>query len=388
MQVHHADAPELRMRLGAVGARPSDDQGSARMVVRLSKLGIRGELGTGLLNLDAERVTLTVEFRLQFTVSFKGEPKGWTVGEGFSLDLRRVESRCDGGLVLTDTGLPMLDLPENVLKMVAQMILPRLVEERLAAALAPEVAGYITDTRQAVHFEGAVAFNGTPCATLDANLCDGGDPLAAAARALAGVASKEEASRLAAALSSWKELGIPLGPDSRKARHCDSARCCHFPCPNSRITNHANSALCALPVRQMHVLGIPTGEANSIEASRVALGDLVRYAARAAPLGRRAALALGVLWDKVLAGRGLQGVSVSAALAAARAQTRKPMRLRVEARGPGTTLPFGRATAASFHTCVRACPAIPHPLAPTPCPAHPSPSLPPHTHRCGTSLRA
>lgn len=116
-EVHHADSPELRVRLGAVGGRSWDDEGAARLVVRLSKLGIRGELGTGLLNLDAERVTLTVEFRCRFTVSFKGDPKGWTVGDGFALDLKRVESRCDGGLVLTDTGLPMMDLPENVLKL-------------------------------------------------------------------------------------------------------------------------------------------------------------------------------------------------------------------------------------------------------------------------------
>lgn len=116
-EVHHADAPELRVRLGAVGARSWEDDGAARLVVRLSKLGIRGELGTGLLNLDAERVTLNVEFKCRFAVAFTGDPKGWTVGDGFTLDLRRVESRCDGGLVLTDTGLPMMDLPENVLKL-------------------------------------------------------------------------------------------------------------------------------------------------------------------------------------------------------------------------------------------------------------------------------
>jgi hypothetical protein len=56
-----SEPPTMRIRVGAPGARSASGappRGGARAVVRLSKLGVRGENGTGLINLDADHVTV------------------------------------------------------------------------------------------------------------------------------------------------------------------------------------------------------------------------------------------------------------------------------------------------------------------------------------------
>ena len=53
----------------------------------------------------------------------------------FNLDICRLEQRCDGGCRLTDTGLPLPDLPPGLLHLVAQLARPLAPNARADRAL-------------------------------------------------------------------------------------------------------------------------------------------------------------------------------------------------------------------------------------------------------------
>ena len=289
----------LRVRVGAPGPVGSDGThppGGARAVVRLSKLGVRGDKGVpGVVNINSDGVTLNVEFVLHFSVTYKTTGSGhraW-VSDGVHLDIHRLEQKTSG-LVLADTGLPLLEMPEGLLRLVLSLVIPRAVEESLAAQLPAELGEYLLASGQGVDVCGAMTTRGAPLAVLDANMCDDAAPAASTARQLASLAGAKAAEVLAQALTDWKQLGLSMGPDARK----------HL------------------------LLGLPAGDAG-VERGRVSLGDLQRYAHRIAAWGPRAEKAFGLLWDRALAPQATEqvhAIRVSSALQAARALGRRPVR--------------------------------------------------------------
>ena len=289
----------LRVRVGAPGPVGVDGQnpsGGARAVVRLSKLGVRGDQGVpGVVNINSDGVTISVEFVLHFSLTYKATGNGrrsW-VSDGVHLDIHRLEQKTSG-LVLADTGLPLLEMPEGLLRLVLSLVIPRAMEESLTAQLPGELGEYLLASQQGVALCGAMSTRGAPLAVLDANLCDENAPAAATARQLAGLAGPKAAEVLAQALTDWKQLGLSMGPDARK----------HL------------------------LLGLPSGDAG-VERGRVSLGDLQRYAHRIAAWGPRAEKAFGLLWDRALAPQASEqvpAIRVSAALQAARALGRRPVR--------------------------------------------------------------
>ena len=112
----------MRLRVGAPGVHSWDEGGGLRCVLRLERLGIRGAPGMGLMNIDAERVTISAELKLRFALAYRGESRGWTAADSFNLDILRLEQRCDGGCRLADTGLPLPELPPGLLHLVAQLV--------------------------------------------------------------------------------------------------------------------------------------------------------------------------------------------------------------------------------------------------------------------------
>jgi len=307
-----ADSATLRVRVGAPGPMTADGQypqGGARVVVRLSKLGVRGENGVpGIVNINGDSVTVNVEFTLRMGITYKstgGGTKAW-VSDGVHLDIHRLDQKVNG-LVLADTGLPLLEMPEGLLRLVLSLLIPRSVEDMLTQQLAPELGDYLLASGcGSASVVAAMSTRGAPLAVIDANMCNdgnGGDaPAAASARQLAQLADAKAAEVLAQALTDWKQLGLSLGPDPRK----------HL------------------------LLGLPAGDAG-VERGRVSLGDLQRYAHRISAWGPKAEKAFGLLWDRALAAQQKQktetggaapqySVRVSAALHAARALGRRPVR--------------------------------------------------------------
>jgi hypothetical protein len=263
-------------------------RGGAKAVVRLSKLGVRGEAGLGIINIDAERVTLRAEFSLEFTARYSAAAaaaggRGWAPHGPVRFDMARLEQSVAGGLTLADTGLPLLEMPEGLLRLVANLMLPRVIEEALQVALPPELGEYLRAAGSSARVHGSARSSGTPVPVSDANMCDAdvANKDAAAARALLGVRDADAAKLLASALCDWRALRMPAGPDAKRAP----------------------------------------------ERGRVSLGDLCRYAGRVAAWGRPAELALCELWARAMARRssGEPAVSVAGCLAAARRLGRKPV---------------------------------------------------------------
>ena len=281
--------PSVRVRVSAAGPRNADGSlpgGGARCAVRLSKLGVRGEAGLGLINVDAERVTLRAEFTLEFTARYSAATaaaggRGWAPHGPVRFDVSRLEQNVAGGLTLTDTGLPLLEMPPDLLRLAINLLLPRAVEEALQVALPPELGDYLRCAGSSARVRGSARSSGTPVAVSDANMCDDNNADAAAARLLAGVRDADAAKLLASALCDWRALRLPAGPDPKRAP----------------------------------------------ERGRVSLGDLCRYAARVAAWGRPAELALCELWARAMARRssGAPAVCVARCLAAARRLARKPV---------------------------------------------------------------
>jgi hypothetical protein len=281
--------PSVRVRVSAAGPRNADGslpRGGARAAVRLSKLGVRGEAGLGLVNVDAERVTLRAEFTLEFTARYSAASaasggRGWAPHGPVRFDVSRLEQNVAGGLVMSDTGLPLLEMPPDLLRLAMNLLLPRAVEEALQVALPPELGEYLRCAGSSARVRGSARSSGTPVAVSDANMCDEGNSDAAEARLLAGVRDADAAKLLASALCDWRALRLPAGPDPKRAP----------------------------------------------ERGRVSLGDLCRYAARVAAWGRPAELALCELWARAMARRssGAPAVSVAGCLAAARRLARKPV---------------------------------------------------------------
>jgi hypothetical protein len=229
--------------------------------------------------------------------------KGWAPHGGVQFNCMQLEQKVGGCLTLADTGLPLLEMPEGLLRLVLNLLLPRAVEEALGHALPPELGEYLLRCGVSARVEGSICSNATPFTVLDANLCD--DPTRgdanhnaaiAAARVLACVNDTACAKLLANMLCDWRALGLPAGPEPR--RHV--------------------------------VLGIPAGDAG-VERGRVSLGDLARYASRVAAWGREAECATQALWQRAMARRcaGTPPVCVAASMVAVRRLARKPVRASV-----------------------------------------------------------
>jgi len=238
------EGPMVRVRVAAPGPRgPGGEapRGGARAVVRLSKLGVRGE-GLGVLNVDAEAIKLDIEFTLGFSFRFDPRTRLWAPCGGVQLDLQRLDQKVHGCLVMADSGLPLLEMPADLLRLVLNLLLPKSLEQGLRAALPPQLGDYLALRGAApLALRASLASRGAPFAVLDANMCDAKAPAAAAARALAGLHGVAEAEALAGALIDWcAGSGLQLATDASAGASSGSASAppraatCSWACPRVR----------------------------------------------------------------------------------------------------------------------------------------------------------
>lgn len=290
--------PTLKVWVGAPGGRDAKGrlpEGGAKVAMRLSKLSVRGDTPV-VPSLDAERVSVALDFTLAMSAVYDPALACWRPGgDGVRLEVHRLQQRCDGGLAFADSGLPLPELPEGLIRLLLNLLLPRAAEEAVNAMPA-EAGEYLMAAAVPLTLHGSVTSAGTTAAIMDANLCEApgtSDKAAAAeeARLLSGVADVAAAKLLASALVDWKALGIPVGPPAERK------------------------------------LGLGGGPSDQERRSRVSLQALTRYSAHIAALGTDAEAAMRELWRRAMRRRssGEPPVCVGKSLAYARRLSRKPV---------------------------------------------------------------